>query len=173
MVFQGVQGTRAKRVPCVFAIGAYLNWLRYSLNSATFAASMTSVFVKVISGTDTLGVGINIPLRTVLFTKLAKFDGRKVSRLKVRDFKQISGRAGRKGFDDQGFVVCQAPEETIERLKEQRKAADEFHPHRTPVQTGFRILRGQDRKCSKQHETCKQDEELPVVDVVCDDLQIR
>jgi len=79
--------------------------------------------LKVISGTDTLGVGINIPLRTVLFTKLAKFDGRKVSRLKVRDFKQISGRAGRKGFDDEGSVVCQAPEETIARLKEQRKAA--------------------------------------------------
>ena len=77
--------------------------------------------LKVISGTDTLGVGINIPLRTVLFTRLAKFDGRKVSRLKVREFKQISGRAGRKGFDDQGHVVCQAPEETIERLKEQRK----------------------------------------------------
>ena len=79
--------------------------------------------LKVISGTDTLGVGINIPLRTVLFTKLAKFDGRKITRLKVRDFKQISGRAGRKGFDDEGHVVCQAPEETIERLKEQRKAA--------------------------------------------------
>ena len=79
--------------------------------------------LKVISGTDTLGVGINIPLRTVLFTKLAKFDGRKVSRLKVRDFKQIAGRAGRKGFDDEGSVVCQAPEETIARLKEQRKAA--------------------------------------------------
>jgi hypothetical protein len=79
--------------------------------------------LKVISGTDTLGVGINIPLRTVLFTKLAKFDGRKVSRLKVREFKQISGRAGRKGFDDEGNVVCQAPEETIERVKEQRKAA--------------------------------------------------
>ena len=79
--------------------------------------------LKVISGTDTLGVGINIPLRTVLFTKLAKFDGRKITRLKVRDFKQISGRAGRKGFDHEGHVVCQAPDETIERLKEQRKAA--------------------------------------------------
>jgi hypothetical protein len=79
--------------------------------------------LKVISGTDTLGVGINIPLRTVLFTKLAKFDGRKVARLKVREFKQIAGRAGRKGFDDQGSVVCQAPDDVIERLKEQRKAA--------------------------------------------------
>ncbi len=82
-----------------------------------------SGLLKVISGTDTLGVGINIPLRTVLFTKLAKFDGRKVSRLKVRDFKQIAGRAGRKGFDDEGSVVSQAPEDVIERLKQQRKAA--------------------------------------------------
>ncbi len=79
--------------------------------------------LKVISGTDTLGVGINIPLRTVVFTKLAKFDGRKVTRLKVREFKQIAGRAGRKGFDEQGSVVCQAPEDVVERLKEQRKAA--------------------------------------------------
>ncbi|MCJ7756003.1 MAG: DUF3516 domain-containing protein [Thermoanaerobaculales bacterium] len=79
--------------------------------------------LKVISGTDTLGVGINIPLRTVLFTKLAKFDGRKVGRLKVREFKQIAGRAGRKGYDDEGSVVCQAPDDVIERLKEQRKAA--------------------------------------------------
>ncbi len=79
--------------------------------------------LKVISGTDTLGVGINVPLRTVLFTKLAKFDGRKVSRLKVRDFKQIAGRAGRKGYDDEGSVVCQAPEDDIARIKDQRKAA--------------------------------------------------
>jgi superfamily II RNA helicase len=79
--------------------------------------------LKVISGTDTLGVGINIPLRTVLFTKLAKYDGRKVARLKVREFKQIAGRAGRKGFDDEGTVACQAPEDVIERIKEQRKAA--------------------------------------------------
>ena len=66
--------------------------------------------LRVISGTDTLGVGVNIPIRTVLFTKLAKFDGRKVSILSVRDFKQIAGRAGRKGFDVQGSVVAQAPE---------------------------------------------------------------
>ena len=61
--------------------------------------------LKVISGTDTLGVGVNIPIRTVLFTKLAKFDGKRVGPLSVREFKQIAGRAGRKGFDDQGSVV--------------------------------------------------------------------
>ena len=66
--------------------------------------------LKVICGTDTLGVGVNIPIRTVLFAKLAKYDGEKVRLLRVRDFRQISGRAGRKGFDERGWVVCQAPE---------------------------------------------------------------
>jgi superfamily II RNA helicase len=77
--------------------------------------------LKVICGTDTLGVGVNIPIRTVLFTKLSKYDGQKISLLKVRDFKQISGRAGRKGFDEHGSVVCQAPEHVIES---RRRMAD-------------------------------------------------
>ena len=76
--------------------------------------------LRVISGTDTLGVGVNIPIRTVLFTKLAKFDGRKTSILSVRDFKQIAGRAGRKGFDVKGSVVAQAPEHIIEKRKSER-----------------------------------------------------
>lgn len=70
--------------------------------------------LKIISGTDTLGVGVNVPIRTVLFTKLSKYDGEKVRILSVRDFKQIAGRAGRKGFDERGSVVCQAPEHVIE-----------------------------------------------------------
>jgi hypothetical protein len=76
--------------------------------------------LRVISGTDTLGVGVNIPIRTVLFTKLAKFGGQKTSILSVRDFKQIAGRAGRKGFDTQGSVVAQAPEHIIEKRKSER-----------------------------------------------------
>ncbi len=79
--------------------------------------------LKVICGTDTLGVGVNVPIRTVLFTKLCKYDGEKTSLLNVRDFQQISGRAGRKGFDDQGHVVVQAPEHVIENLEAERKAA--------------------------------------------------
>ena len=73
--------------------------------------------LKVICGTDTLGVGINVPIRTVLFTRLCKFDGQKTGILSARDFHQISGRAGRKGFDDRGWVVAQAPEHVIENLK--------------------------------------------------------
>lgn len=78
--------------------------------------------LKLIVGTDTLGVGINVPIRTVLFTKLCKYDGVKTRILTVRDFKQIAGRAGRKGFDDKGWVVCQAPEHVIENKRMERKA---------------------------------------------------
>lgn len=81
--------------------------------------------LKVICGTDTLGVGVNIPIRTVLFTKLCKFDGEKTAILTVRDFQQIAGRAGRKGFDDRGTVVAQAPEHVIENLMMERKAASD------------------------------------------------
>ncbi|MEO7328247.1 MAG: DUF3516 domain-containing protein, partial [Minicystis sp.] len=79
--------------------------------------------LKLICGTDTLGVGVNIPIRTVLFTKLCKFDGTKTGILSVRDFQQISGRAGRKGFDERGSVVVQAPEHVIENLRMDAKAA--------------------------------------------------
>lgn len=78
--------------------------------------------LAIISGTDTLGVGVNIPIRTVLFTRLCKFDGEKTAILAVREFQQISGRAGRKGFDDRGFVAVQAPEHVIENLRLEGKA---------------------------------------------------
>ncbi len=78
--------------------------------------------LKVICGTDTLGVGINVPIRTVLFTRLCKFDGQKTGILTARDFHQIGGRAGRKGFDDVGWVVAQAPEHVVENLKLEEKS---------------------------------------------------
>jgi superfamily II RNA helicase len=77
--------------------------------------------LKIIVGTDTLGVGVNIPIRTVLFTKLCKFDGEKTALLRARDFHQIAGRAGRRGFDELGSIVAQAPEHVIENLKLEAK----------------------------------------------------
>jgi len=79
--------------------------------------------LSVICGTDTLGVGVNIPIRTVLFSALSKYDGEKQALLRVRDFKQIAGRAGRRGFDTQGSVVAQAPEHVIENARARAKAA--------------------------------------------------
>ncbi len=80
--------------------------------------------LKLICGTDTLGVGINVPIRTVLFTQLWKYDGKKAAILAVRDFRQISGRAGRKGFDDKGYVIAQAPEHVIENKRNEEKLKD-------------------------------------------------
>ena len=78
--------------------------------------------LAVICGTDTLGVGINVPIRTVLLTSLTKYDGRKQRVLRAREFHQIAGRAGRAGFDTVGYVVVQAPEHVIENSKALAKA---------------------------------------------------
>ncbi|WP_167142705.1 DEAD/DEAH box helicase [Canibacter zhoujuaniae] len=79
--------------------------------------------LKVICGTDTLGVGINVPIRTVLLTSLVKFDGVKERRLSAREFHQIAGRAGRAGFDRAGDVVVLAPEHAILNAAIEAKAA--------------------------------------------------
>ena len=78
--------------------------------------------LPVICGTDTLGMGINVPIRTVLLTALAKYDGTRVRRLNAREFHQIAGRAGRSGFDTQGTVIAQATKYDIERKRALAKA---------------------------------------------------
>ena len=97
--------------------------------------------LKVICGTDTLGVGVNVPIRTVLFTQLFKYGGQSTKTLTVRDFRQISGRAGRRGFDDVGYVVAQAPEHVIANLKAEQKAKDKGKKSRAvkkkPPEKGF------------------------------------
>ena len=81
--------------------------------------------LKVICGTDTLGVGINVPIRTVVLTGLAKYDGVRVRHLRAREFHQVAGRAGRAGFDTLGSVVVQAPEHEVENARLVRKAGDD------------------------------------------------
>jgi len=94
--------------------------------------------LKVVSGTDTLGMGVNIPIRTVLFTQLCKFDGEKTALLSARDFRQIAGRAGRKGFDERGYVVAQAPEHVIENKRiAEKQAAGKKVEKKKPPQKGF------------------------------------
>ncbi|WP_449475604.1 DEAD/DEAH box helicase [Streptomyces abikoensis] len=89
--------------------------------------------LKVICGTDTLGVGVNVPIRTVLFTALTKYDGQRVRTLRAREFHQIAGRAGRAGFDTAGFVVAQAPDHVIENEKALAKAGDDPKKRRKVV----------------------------------------
>ena len=89
--------------------------------------------LKVICGTDTLGVGINMPIRTVLFTALSKYDGTRVRLLTAREFHQIAGRAGRAGFDTTGRVVVQAPEHVVENERALAKAGDDPKKRRKVV----------------------------------------
>jgi superfamily II RNA helicase len=81
--------------------------------------------LKVICGTDTLGVGINVPIRTVVLTALSKYDGSRVRHLKAREFHQIAGRAGRAGYDTAGTVVVQAPDHEVENERRLAKAGDD------------------------------------------------
>ncbi len=81
--------------------------------------------LRVICGTDTLGVGINVPIRTVLFTALTKYDGVKMRQLNAREFHQIAGRAGRAGYDTAGTVAVQAPDHETDNLKAIEKAGDD------------------------------------------------
>jgi superfamily II RNA helicase len=89
--------------------------------------------LKVICGTDTLGVGINVPIRTVLFTGLSKYDGVRTRLLKAREFHQIAGRAGRAGYDTIGTVLVQAPEHVIDNERMLAKAGDDPKKRRKVV----------------------------------------
>ena len=89
--------------------------------------------LKVICGTDTLGVGINVPIRTVVFAALSKYDGRRQRQLQVREFHQIAGRAGRAGYDTAGTVVVQAPEHEVENARLLAKAGDDVKKRRRVV----------------------------------------
>ncbi|GAA1297434.1 DEAD/DEAH box helicase [Saccharothrix xinjiangensis] len=89
--------------------------------------------LKVICGTDTLGVGINVPIRTVVFTALSKYDGQRTRHLKAREFHQIAGRAGRAGYDTVGTVVVQAPDHVVENEKALAKAGDDPKKRRKVV----------------------------------------
>jgi len=92
-----------------------------------------SGLLKVVCGTDTLGVGINVPIRTVLITSLVKFDGRRLRVLRAREFHQIAGRAGRPGYDTSGLVVVQAPEHEIENERMLARAGDDPKKRRKVV----------------------------------------
>jgi superfamily II RNA helicase len=89
--------------------------------------------LPVICGTDTLGVGINVPIRTVVFTSLVKYDGRVSRHLTAREFHQIAGRAGRAGYDTVGDVVVQAPEHVIDNAKAMVRAGEDERKRRKIV----------------------------------------
>jgi superfamily II RNA helicase len=91
--------------------------------------------LRVVVGTDTLGVGVNLPLRTVVLTGLAKYDGTTTRLLSARELHQIAGRAGRAGYDTSGLVVVQAPEHVIDNEQAAKKAAGDARRTRKLVKS--------------------------------------
>lgn len=83
----------------------------------------------VIVATDAIGMGLNLPIRRIVFLENEKFDGTRRRRLKSSEVKQIAGRAGRKGIYDIGKVAFYSDPKTMSRLLEQED---------TPLQ-GFAI----------------------------------
>ncbi|NDV63577.1 DUF3516 domain-containing protein [Puniceicoccales bacterium CK1056] len=121
--------------------------------------------LKIICGTDTLGVGINVPIRTVVFTQLWKYDGRKSAILSVRDFRQIAGRAGRRGFDDCGYVIAQAPEHVIENKKAEEKAAAKGGKKKVSKKSAPEGVPGWDEKTFAKLQTAPHENLAPVFNV--------
>lgn len=121
--------------------------------------------LKVICGTDTLGVGINVPIRTVVFTQLWKYDGHKAAILSVRDFRQIAGRAGRRGFDECGYVIAQAPEHVIENRKAEEKASGRGGKKKVSKKSAPEGVPGWEENTFQRLQTAPHDNLSPVFSV--------
>ena len=61
---------------------------------------------EVIVCTDAIGMGVNLPIKRIVFLETRKYDGVSMRKLRVSEIKQIAGRAGRKGIYDKGYVAA-------------------------------------------------------------------
>ncbi len=119
--------------------------------------------LQVICGTDTLGVGVNMPIRSVLFTKLYKFDGERVRILSIRDFQQVAGRAGRRNKskaaperEEKGTVWVLAPQHEVQNRLNRAKGKKKHTIKPPPNFKGWnretmkRLATGQPQKLGTQ-----------------------
>ena len=66
--------------------------------------------LKLVFATETLAVGVNLPAKSVVIEKLTKFNGESHDLLRPSQFTQLTGRAGRRGIDDEGYsIACWSP----------------------------------------------------------------
>ena len=86
-----------------YTVSVIYGSLPYSVRKAEMARFLSGESRLVVC-TDAIGMGVNLPIRRVIFTEVEKFDGLIKRRLNMGEIKQIAGRAGRKGLYDQGYV---------------------------------------------------------------------
>jgi superfamily II RNA helicase len=65
----------------------------------------TRGFIKILFCTETMSVGINLPVKTTIFTEVSKYDGVSMRMLLGHEYTQAAGRAGRLGLDKVGHVI--------------------------------------------------------------------
>ncbi len=100
----------------------------------------TTGLIKVLFTTETFALGINMPVASVVFDALEKFDGVDFGVLSTRDYYQMAGRAGRRGMDDEGFVYSRIPDFRIPKPEIQRLLSGRFEPIRSQFQMSYSTL---------------------------------
>ncbi|MCB9741290.1 MAG: DEAD/DEAH box helicase [Alphaproteobacteria bacterium] len=93
--------------------------------------------IAVLYTTSTFALGINMPARTVVLDGILKYDGTGINPLTVREFMQSAGRAGRRGMDEQGFVVLRLDHEDYAKHKHSLEAYIAGRPER--VDSSFNL----------------------------------
>ncbi len=88
---------------------------------------------EVLVATDAIAMGLNLPIKTVLFSRADKFDGEKQRPLTASEIHQISGRAGRYGIEEKGYVGAIRPD-VLGQLQKH------FHEKARPVTVPFRVM---------------------------------
>lgn len=75
---------------------------------------------KILVTTDAIGMGVNLPIKKIIFISIRKFDGEEIRELTSQEVKQIAGRAGRKGIYEIGYVATTGGNQSfiLEKLKE-------------------------------------------------------
>lgn len=74
---------------------------------------------QVVVSTDAIGMGINLPIRRIIFMETWKYDGERRRQLLPQEIKQIAGRAGRYGIYNEGYVLSVADKPYIEKALQQ------------------------------------------------------
>lgn len=113
--------------------------------------------IQLLITTETFSVGINMPARTVVFEGLEKYDGISVRHLKAREYQQMSGRAGRRGIDEQGYVYATVDPELAQMHEIKHVLTGEAEPIESQFNLSYSsILNLLDEYGAMMFEVCRK-----------------
>ncbi|MBP3476373.1 MAG: hypothetical protein J6K48_08670 [Lachnospiraceae bacterium] len=116
---------------------------------------------QVVVATDAIGMGINLPIRRIVFMNTVKFDGTDKRRLRAEEIRQIAGRAGRYGYYDVGYVQSALDMEYVGK-----KLEEPFYPLKK-ARIGFpEVLLDIDMELDEIIEAWEKTRNLPMYDKI-------